>query len=314
MILSRHFLFVFLLLAAAGCTRSDDTNPPGDVQTLTVSHNLAVPDEFGDYWYQGKAELSSYDLKQARYGELRDGEAVLIYVTEDFSPTELVKVDRPDQPGRDHVKVMKLNLTKKFVTGLYPYSMMSSIFTPIPSVGLPTLKVTTTSQEWCGHTFTQFGWSDNGYDVLHASYFQSEESGTMKIDNVLLEDEIWNTIRLQPDNLPVGNLTIVPGQLYQRLSHTPIAPSTAIATLSSHEDGSSTYTLDYPALSRTLSINFSSSFPYTINGWEESHRSGFGPNSKELTTTATLRKRIVSDYWTKNSVADEALRAELGLN
>lgn len=41
-------------------------------------------DQFGEYWFQGKAEISSYDLTQYRYGEAREGEAVMIFVTEDF--------------------------------------------------------------------------------------------------------------------------------------------------------------------------------------------------------------------------------------
>lgn len=40
--------------------------------------------QFKDYWYAGKAEITSYKLEQARYGELRDGKAVLVYVTEPF--------------------------------------------------------------------------------------------------------------------------------------------------------------------------------------------------------------------------------------
>ena len=30
--------------------------------------------------------ISSYKLEQARYGEIRNGKAVLVYVTEDFLP------------------------------------------------------------------------------------------------------------------------------------------------------------------------------------------------------------------------------------
>ena len=36
-------------------------------------------EEFNAYWYAGKAEITSYSLQQARYGELRDGHAVLIF-------------------------------------------------------------------------------------------------------------------------------------------------------------------------------------------------------------------------------------------
>ena len=43
-----------------------------------------VSEKFGDYWYQGKAELNRFELSQVRYGEIRKGDAVLIFVTEDF--------------------------------------------------------------------------------------------------------------------------------------------------------------------------------------------------------------------------------------
>ena len=51
---------------------------------LKSNENLVIYPEsanFGDYWYQGKAELSRYDLKQVRYGEIHQGDAVLIFVT-----------------------------------------------------------------------------------------------------------------------------------------------------------------------------------------------------------------------------------------
>jgi hypothetical protein len=41
--------------------------------------------DFEKYWFNGEAELSSFQLTQARYGELREGKAVMIFVTEPFS-------------------------------------------------------------------------------------------------------------------------------------------------------------------------------------------------------------------------------------
>src|SRR5690606_13528887 len=73
-------------------------------------------DQFGKYWFQGKAEISSFDLVQYRYGEAREGEAVMIFVTEDFSKKKHVKLDDPETAGNDAVKVLKLNKTKDFVT------------------------------------------------------------------------------------------------------------------------------------------------------------------------------------------------------
>ena len=63
--------------------------------------------DFGAYWYQGKAEITSYTLEQARYGEIHSGHAVLVYVTEDFSRGKQVKLDRPQAAGAEAVKILK---------------------------------------------------------------------------------------------------------------------------------------------------------------------------------------------------------------
>ncbi|MEL6639199.1 MAG: septum formation inhibitor Maf, partial [Bacteroidota bacterium] len=119
--------------------------------------------QFDEYWYRGEAELNSYRLEQARYGEIHEGEAVLVFVTEPFSRTKQVKLDDPGLTPQDRVSVMKLNLTKKFYTGVYPYSIMQSTFTPIDWETFPnSLKVSTSTQEWCGHTFTQLNLNDQG--------------------------------------------------------------------------------------------------------------------------------------------------------
>jgi len=163
-------LFTLLILALfipSGCGQPIDARETG-VAVLTSK-------EFNDYWYQGQAEISSYQLEQARYGEMRSGHAVLVFVTEDFSAKKQVKLDRPQENAADAVKVMKLNLTKKFNTGVYPYSMMQSVFTPVNRKQSPhSLKVTTSSQEWCGHTFQELNLEKNNYLSTLSSYFESE--------------------------------------------------------------------------------------------------------------------------------------------
>ena len=56
----------------------------------TIYHNKKHL-SFDKYWYDGKAEISSYKLKQGRYGEIHRGTASLIFVTEPFSPQRFVK-------------------------------------------------------------------------------------------------------------------------------------------------------------------------------------------------------------------------------
>ena len=85
--------------------------------------------QFNEYWYAGLAEVSGYDLLQSRYGEIHEGKAAMIFVTEPFSKKKQVKLDNPGQAGKDNTSVLKLNSTRKFLTGIYPYSMMTSVFT-----------------------------------------------------------------------------------------------------------------------------------------------------------------------------------------
>lgn len=283
------------------------------LKSTPIEESTPLDNNFSDYWYQGKAEITSYKLEQARYGEIHQGTAVTVFVTEDFSKSKQVKLDYPQKAGKDAVKVMKLNFTKKFNTGIYPYSMMQSVFTPVDLKKNPnTLKLTTSSQEWCGHTFTQLNLTDDSYKVQSLSYFESEGDKTLELKKALTEDEIWNLIRIDPDLLPTGKTNIIPSLFSQRLRHEEFKVVPANASRESNQ-GIDTYTLEYPESSRKISIQFESKFPYQIVGWEESYKSGWGPNSKVLTTKATKINTLMTDYWSKNRVMDLPLREELGL-
>src|SRR5690606_22696899 len=174
-------------------------------------------EQCGTYWFQGKAEISSFDLTQYRYGQAREGEAVLIFVTEDFSQKKQVKLDDPEAAGNGAVKVLKLNKTKDFVTGIYPYHMMLSVFTPVfdPESAL---KLTASSQEWCGQSFTQLNKDAKQYKGQAFSYFETEGEQTIA-PNRLPEDVVWNLLRNRPSQIPLGKVDFIPGLLNQRLTH-----------------------------------------------------------------------------------------------
>ena len=57
---------------------------------------------------------------------------------------------------------------------------------------------------------------------------------------------------------------------------------------------------------------FEPKFPYAILGWEETYKSGWGSKARELTTRAKRANTLVTDYWTKHSVADSTYRKMLG--
>ncbi|MCG8308219.1 MAG: hypothetical protein MI975_12560 [Cytophagales bacterium] len=263
--------------------------------------------DFGNYWYLGKAELASFELEQIRYGEPRNGRAVLIFVTEDFSKSKQVKLDHPPMDKSDVLKVMKLNATRKFFTGIYPYSTMTSVFTPVNlNDHLKTIKLTTSSQEWCGHTFLQVNLDGGKYRIQSNSYFETEGDQEYKVDGVMMEDEIWTRIRLNPNKLPTGNFKMLPGSLFCRFAHSAFKPEAVRATILEIDNLTSVYTLEYPGLERTLKIKFDRSFPYKIQGWEETYPEG----GQLMTTKAALKKVVQLDYWNKNKNSDEDLRKE----
>ena len=278
---------------------------------LNTETNKAEPhfdtkqsNDFKDYWFSGKAEISSYKLEQARYGEIRDGKAVLIYVTEDFLPKIQVKADKQNQ---NNIPVLKLNATKKFNTGIYPYSIMQSTFYPIAN-NQHALKVSNSMQEWCGHVYSQLN-NRNQFEITSHSYFEGEADKDFKLEKGILENELWTQLRINPKSLPTGDLKIIPSFEFTRLRHVAIKPYKASAELSAN-----TYSITYPELNRTLIIEFNSNFPFDILGWEESFKSGFGNKAKTLTTKATKLKTIKSAYWGKNHNKDEVLRESLLLN
>ena len=271
-----------------------------------------------DYWFQGKAEITSYKLSQARYGEIHKGTAVMVFVTETLSKSKQVKMDDPLSNPKDAVDVLKLNLTKKFNTGIYPYSMMTSVFSPIINFSSESgkydhaLKVTTSSQEWCGHTFTQLNQETNGYSVDNKSYFESEGDVESKIPQTWLEDELWGCLRQNPKKLPVDKFEILPSTMSLRLRHCPMAAVHAEAWFEVIEDYIE-YHVQFED-DRKLIIAFIDEFPYEITGWTETYKSGFGPSAVEITTTATKMESQMLDYWNLNDVDDSHYRKELKLD
>lgn len=310
-----------LLIGGTQCSSS-----PGSASTAAAKTAAAVPlpADFGKYWFQGKAELTSYDLTQARYGELHKGEAVLVFVTEDLSRKKQVKLDNPASAGADRQPVLKLNLSKKFNTGVYPYSILTSTFTPLDLGADPhSSKVSMSVQEWCGNAFTQLNLGPKGYAVSQKSYFESEGDTETTLPAALLEDELWNRIRINPASLPTGDIHLIPSTIYCRLQHVPLrleAATASLHTVPPSPEVASTgptqaYTVAYAGPKQhTLNIYFEQAFPHHILGWDETYLDSPGAaQPRLLTTRATRRRSIMLDYWRTHNNADLAWRDSLGL-
>lgn len=302
--MNNSFLKFFLVVTVITACGSTNTNQTEEIQTIKPSKN------FNTYWYNGDAEITSYQLEQARYGEIRNGSAIMIFVTEPFNMKKQVK---SDNEGKDVESVLKLNFTKKFNTGIYPYTMMTSTFLPLSDLNQPLEKITTSVQEWCGQVFMQINKKNDKWDVNAYSYFESEGDQQIELNLSTLEDELWSRIRTNPDLLPAGKQQLIPSLFYLRLMHQPLMPYDAEIT-KTNEKELIKYVIHYPKLERELIIYYEEKFPHNIIKWEETYKSGWGEKAAKLTTKATKMKTLRIPYWQKNTNLDAALRDSLGLN
>jgi hypothetical protein len=261
---------------------------------------------FDDYWYGGKAELNLYELNQERYGELRKGHAVLIFVTEDFLTDAQVKKEK--ETNQHSTSVLKINQLRKFNTGIYDYSTMGSVFSPVKQhTPSSPIKSTFSAQEWCGQTWLQFNQRSGGYEVAGYSYFQQEGDVRRVLQQVYLEDGLWNQIRLNPELIESGEVQMVPSGQFIRFKHISIQPFAAnlstVAYQGEEFQGNDLMVLklQYSDIERALSIYYEKEFPHFIVGWKEGN------------TTAKIKRKLKLDYWNKNSVQDSVFRKELGL-
>ncbi len=302
-----------MLILLIACQSRSTNGQANDQDPIQLSQ------AFKNYWYSGEAELSRFKLEQARYGQKNEGEAILIFVTEDFLTDKQVKHEKGQ--GKQATNVLKLNKIKRFQTGLYDYSMMMSVFTPVKRNQYPhALKITTSSQDWCGHAYLQMNNRSNQYHWRGFSYFQDEVHEDYKTKNAWLEDEVWTRIRLAPETLPTGTVQMLPGSLFKRLRHRKLVPEKAEIKHSAYEgnefSGKSlvAYQIHYPAIPRTLTIVYEKSFPHRIAGWLDQHPSGFSDDAQQLETKAVRTKTTKTDYWNKHGLKDSTLRKEFGAN
>jgi hypothetical protein len=274
-----------------------------------------VGGEFQSYWYQG-AEISTFDLKQYRYGQIHAGNAVLIYVTENFLEDKQVKHEFG--PKERAVPILKLNATRNFFTGVYPYSLMTSVFHPIQNVSSP-LKITSSSQEWCGNTFTQWNQGPVGWKMNLFSYFQKEGDMNLDLEEGYHEDGLWTLLRIDPKKLPVGEFFLYLSCVEQRFRHSQIQAHKVIGTFDGNitYDGGrkgesfAKYQIAYQDLGRELEIIFEQKFPYRVLEWREIYKDVSGKTVGE--TIAVRKTWKLLDYWNRNKSEDRKLREELQL-
>ncbi len=313
----RYFILFLFPLLLLNCNTVQDT---AETASKTASETAAtVPGHFSGglskYWYEGKAEINTYELEQIRYGEIHPGQVSLIFVSEDFLTDKQVKNDNYTNPAS--TPVIKTNMIRRFTTGIYDYSVMTSTFTPTKTDEQPhSLKVTTSMQDWCGQTFTQLNYAGGKkWDSQLRSYFEREADQNQRLGADFIEDEIFNRIRSGWDNLPTGSFNIIPATGYLLMTHKPYASAKATTSLQEYsgdqftEEKLKSYSITYEGIDRKVEFVFDAAAPYVVRGWTETYPS----RGKKLTTVARLSHQVRAPYWSQNSVADGEKRSALGL-
>jgi hypothetical protein len=260
-------------------------------------------------YFSGKAEINTYDLNKARYNGLHSGEAILIFVTEPFLVNEQVKSDYPDRD--ESVPVLKMNRIDRFTTGIYDYSIYTSVFTPTakfdPSYPM---KVTMSSQDWCGQSYMQLNNKD-GFKYMLRSYFESEGDTVQDLNYTITEDNIFNLARIDTALLPRGEFDVIPTMSHLRLSHSPLKPYKGNASLAVLEN-QIVYVYDIPELKRGVRIFMDPKNHFQIVRWEETYPTVF--DGKLRKSIYTLKKSESLPYWELNDPSNSNWRDSLQLN
>ncbi len=322
-------LVLSLFLSGCAPESGDRTDEPMEVSNLAGAGaeftglsgepRASAGSDFWSHWGDGRAEMDSYRATIPRYGEPREGELVLIYVTEPHDRRRWIKDDGAEPPHRE--EVLKLNLSLKFLTGIYPYSVMTSVFSPVDDWGLERFqpaKIGHSVQEWCGHYLHQVWPGSDAMRSLRLSYFASEGESLTRSEvpaGTLYEDGLLIQLRELDGPFAGGEDWegwVVPSLWNVRRGVAPAEPVEAeigrerIPRGSAEVEGSATpglirFTLRYGDYWREYDVE--SREPRRIMGWRTS-----------LGDTVRLVETRRLPYWTENDPDGRRLRTELGLS
>ena len=272
--------------------------------------------DFYAHWADGKAEISSYEVVQPRYGELRQGYGVMIFVTENLHRQTFIKVDSPT-PEADQFYALKLNHILKFTTGIYDYSVMTSVFSQVAGERHPfeLRRISFSAQEWCGQVLDEALFSGGQINGQISSYFASEGRGTYQLkqpEHFASEDHLLIRIReLQGPFMDLGEVReveMLPSFWQLRQVHQPHATVAGRIHKAAEEQveaatsalASVRWDLHIGQRQRTLWTE--KAYPHRILRWEDSD-GGRGE----------LMQTIRVPYWQLQAHADEVYRRELGI-
>jgi hypothetical protein len=217
---------------------------------------------FTDYWKNGKTEIIKYELKEDSISVGEGSLSFNIDYVEGINKTDSIQVLHSDFMG----KIQKEN---------YDYSAMTSAYLPLNLTLRPhAMKVINSVQEQTGNSFLELSQIPKSYEIVAKNTFKEKTKEHYILERKNLEDELWTKIRMNPNDLPTGDIEIIPSFAYWQSVRKSPNIYEAKAELKAYVGTEFTgkklkiYTLDYPDLKRNLSIVFESDFPFEIVGWK----------------------------------------------
>ena len=277
-----------------------------------------APESFYREWSDGNGEVNSYETVEERYGELREGYAVLVFAAEELNRNTHVKVESDRTPSGDRMYVIKLNHLRKFATGIYDYAAMTTVFSVADShLGhhpFQAVRVVHSAQEWCGQAFHRLDLTDTGWREELRSYFESEGD----LDRVVpaagtdLEDNLWIWVRelggpvLEPGG--TTEMVLYPSLWELRKTHESLASATVEVRKGTAQPYEAlgteirAYPWSWTVQGRALTIYVETEGAHRILGWEDS-RGG----------CARLVESERLPYWRLHGNSDLELRSRFRL-
>lgn len=266
---------------------------------------------FWEHWGDGRAELSGYQVTVTRYGAPREGELALIYVTEPHDRRTWIKDD--EVGGGDRVEVLKLIRSKQFLTGIYPYAVMTSVFAPVDAYReerFSPVRINLGVQEWCGNVDHRVWPGPDRLRSLRLSYFATEGESLREVEvpeGTLYEDALL--VQLRELDGPFAGGGDWDGWLVRELwslrtGHGPVeAVRARISRSDAVRNGEpvTRFILEAGDYRRTFDVERAA--PRRVLAWETST----GERAELLST-----ERLA--YWSLNQPGGERSRSELGLH
>lgn len=286
---------------------------------LPAEPRATASSAFWDHWGDGRAELSGYRLEVRRYGEMRNGELVTVYVTEPHDRRTWVKDDHVQDPHR--VEVLKLLASRTFDTGIYPYTVLSGVFSPVDrwrDEPFQPVRVELDAQEWCGSESHRVWVGPDRYRSLRLSYFDDPGESLREVEaseGALYEDALLVQLRELDGSFAGGGDwegTLVPDLWLLRAELRSAEPLEASITRTEGDRAGipvTRFRIQAPLDGRTYERVFEveRDAPRRVLTWTTRI-------DGEVVERAEILETVRLPYWELNRVGDEAYRERLGLD